>query len=97
MKRPTDHLADERRAIVEKALDHVPFDGWSTTSLRQGARDAGYDDAMVHRAFPGGPAEAIEFWSAEIDRRMAAALAELSLDQMKIRERIATAVRWRLE
>jgi ubiquinone biosynthesis protein COQ9 len=98
MPRPTtEHLAAERRAILEKALDHVPFDGWTKRSLRQGAADAGFDDTLLRRAFPGGPAGAIEFWSTETDRAMAAALAEQDIAALKIRERIATAVRWRLE
>ena len=92
-----EHLAAERRAILDKALDHVPFDGWSERSLRQGAADAGFDDTMWRRAFPGGAADAIAFWSAETDREMAAALAEQDITSLKIRERIAAAVRWRLE
>ncbi|NNE82496.1 MAG: COQ9 family protein [Alphaproteobacteria bacterium] len=87
----------ERRAILEKALAHVPFDGWSHRSLHQGAADAGFDAATARRAFPGGPADAIEFWSAETDREMAAALSEKNITDLKIRERIAAAVRWRLE
>ncbi len=102
MRRPTkkmatEHLATERRAILEKALDHVPFDGWTERTLRQGAADAGFNDTMWRRAFPGGGADAIEFWSAETDREMAAALAEQDIVSLKIRERIAAAVRWRLE
>ncbi|MDH3737941.1 MAG: COQ9 family protein [Alphaproteobacteria bacterium] len=93
----TGHLAAERRAILDKTLGHVPFDGWSERSLRQGAADAGFDDAMWRRAFPGGPAAAIEFWSAETDRAMVAALADQDITALKIRERIAAAVRWRLE
>jgi len=92
-----EHLASERRAILDKALDHVPFDGWSERSLRQGAADAGFDDTMARRAFPRGGADAIEFWSTETDREMAAALAEQDILSLKIRERIAAAVRWRLE
>ncbi|MFT5182017.1 MAG: ubiquinone biosynthesis protein COQ9, partial [Alphaproteobacteria bacterium] len=48
----TEHLATERRAILDKALDHVPFDGWTEQTLRQGAADAGFDDTMARRAFP---------------------------------------------
>ncbi len=92
-----EHLAAERRAIVEHALTHVPFDGWSARALRQGAADAGLDETMWRRAFPRGAADAVEFWSAETDRAMAAALAERNIGELKIRERIATAVRWRLE
>ncbi|NKB50386.1 MAG: COQ9 family protein [Alphaproteobacteria bacterium] len=87
----------ERRAILAKALEHVPFDGWSDRSLRQGAADAGFDDTLLRRAFPGGPADAIEFWSAETDREMVAALAEQDIGALKIRERIGAGVRWRLE
>ncbi len=97
-KKPVaEHLQAERRAILDRALDHVPFDGWTARTLQQGAADAGFDDTMWRRAFPGGATEAIEFWSAEIDREMAAALAEQDIGSLKIRERIAAAVRWRLE
>jgi ubiquinone biosynthesis protein COQ9 len=93
----SEHLAAERRAILAKALDHVPFDGWTERTLRQGAEEAGFDDAMVRLAFPRGGADAIEFWSTETDRAMAAALAEQNIADLKVRERIAAAVRWRLE
>lgn len=96
-RRTTKDRAGQRRAILEKTLDHVPFDGWTERSLRQGAADAGLDDTVWRRAFPGGPAGVIEFWSTETDRAMAAALAEQDIAALKIRERIAAAVRWRLE
>lgn len=86
-----------RRAILEAALAHVPFDGWSQPSLNAGARDAGYDETMVVRVFPGGPIDAIVFWSIDADRRMLAELAALDVAKMKVRERIATAVRLRLQ
>ncbi|KAI4730401.1 ubiquinone biosynthesis protein COQ9 [Aureobasidium sp. EXF-10728] len=35
-------------AILSAALTHVPLTGWTTTSLRQGARDAGYLDATTN-------------------------------------------------
>jgi len=91
-----DHDA-VRRAILEAALAHVPFDGWTQLSLNGGARDAGFDETMVVRVFPGGPIEAIVFWSTDADRRMLAELADLDLAKMKVRERIATAIRLRLQ
>jgi len=98
MRRPTtDRLAAERRAILEKALGHVPFDGWSERTLQQAARAAGFDAAMARRAFPRGAADAIAYWSAETDRAMAAALVAQGITALKVRERIAAAVRWRLE
>lgn len=84
-------------AIIEAALPHVPFDGWSMTALRRGAVDAGGvpDDATC--AFSGGQAEAVELWNALCTARMAERLAATDLAGMKVRERIALAVRLRLE
>jgi ubiquinone biosynthesis protein COQ9 len=93
----TEYLVTERRAILDKALAHVPFDGWTDRSLRQGAAEAGLDDMMLQRAFPCGAADAIVFWSTESDCALAAALAAQNIDELKVRERIAAAVRWRLE
>jgi len=91
-----DHDA-VRRAILAAALPHVPFDGWTHASLNAGARDAGYSETDVVRVFPSGPIDAIGFWSTDADRRMLASLESLGLAQMRVRERIATAVRIRLE
>jgi ubiquinone biosynthesis protein COQ9 len=86
-----------RAAIVDAALPHVPFDGWTQGVLQRGAADAGHDKVMALRVFPGGAVEAIAFWSQLADRRMLEELDRRDLAGMKVRERIATAVRVRLE
>jgi len=86
-----------REAILDAALPHVPFDGWTQATLQHGAADAGHDKVMALRVFPGGPVEAVEFWSHLADRRMLAALEQRDLSAMKVRDRIATAIRVRLE
>ena len=88
---------DLRDRVVEAALDHVPFDGWSTKSLERGARDLGLGPADALRAFPGGMADAADHFADWSDRRMLAALGKLDLDAMKVRERVAAGVRVRLE
>lgn len=96
----TDQTFDRdavREAIIDAALPHVPFDGWTQATLQHGAADAGHDKVMALRVFPGGPVEAVEFWSHLADRRMLAALEQRDLSAMKVRERIATAIRVRLE
>ncbi len=90
-------LRQTREKILAAALSHVPFDGWSLTSLQRGAADAGYDKVAALRAFPGGVSQLIEFHSMLADDDMAAALAHQDLDGMRIRERVATAIRLRLE
>lgn len=94
--RPFDRDA-VRAEILEAALPHVPFDGWTQAVLQQGAADAGHDRIMALRVFPGGPVEAIAFWSRFADRRMLDELERRDLGAMKVRARIATAIRVRLE
>jgi len=93
----SEHLESERSAILQAALPHVPFDGWSAKTLRSAVSDAGLDPAMAQRAFPGGPRELADYLAADADRRMVEALAARNLEELPIRERIATAVRVRLE
>lgn len=94
---PTDAHRDLQGRVLDAALAHVPFDGWTQASLEAGARDAGLEPGSALLAFPDGPVEAIAFWVAETDRRMLAALEGAELSRMKVRERVATAVRTRLE
>lgn len=92
-----EHLAEERRALLDRTLAHVPFDGWTARSLQAAASDLGYDWSLARRAFPRGVREAIALFEAETDRRMVAALADADLAALRIRDRIAAAVRTRLE
>jgi ubiquinone biosynthesis protein COQ9 len=87
----------DRERIAAAALAHIPFDGWSMPALRWAAADLGLDAAAADRAFPRGAAEAIECWSAACDRRMTAAIAAQDGAARRIRERIAAAVRLRIE
>jgi len=86
-----------RDAILDAAITHVPFDGWGREAAIRGAEDVGLDASAAMRAFPDGARDMISWHLRMADRNMAEALAEMDLDSMKIRERIATAVRVRLE
>jgi ubiquinone biosynthesis protein COQ9 len=91
-----DSGAYDRTRIVEAALPHVPFDGWTMTALRRGAVDLGLDATAAALAFPGGAGGAIECWSRACDARMAAAVAAGAASEMRIRDRIADAVMRRI-
>ncbi len=86
-----------RGELLQASLAHVAFDGWSRTTLRAAARDLDVDPVLAFNAFPGGAAELIEAFSTWADHRMLDTLAERDLAAMKVRERIAAAVRARLE
>lgn len=96
MKTAND-LTALRDMLLEASLPHVPFDGWSLEALRRGAADAGLGVDAVERAFPRGAVDAVAHFIDKADRDMLAALDDLDLPSLKIRERIAVAVRTRLE
>jgi ubiquinone biosynthesis protein COQ9 len=86
-----------RRQILDSALSHIPFDGWTGKSLAAAARELDISAESMTLAFPGGVAGLAAFFNAEFDRRMAGALVAQDLDAMPVRARIAAAVRARLE
>ena len=90
-------LEDLRDRIVLATLPHVAFEGWGERAMQAGADDAGIVMAEVRLAFPRGVLEVIEHWGRYADRQMLDALAARDTNSMRVRERIAAAVRCRIE
>jgi rpsU-divergently transcribed protein len=88
---------EQRRAILDAVLINVAFEGWTGKAVRAGLTDLGLPMEAADVAFPGGVAEMVEFWSTEVDRQMVEQLAELDLAALPVGERVATAVRVRLD
>lgn len=82
--------------ILEKALPHVPFDGWTQAVLERACKDAELDGSAWFRVFPLGAVDALDAFAVATDQAMLDKLHTMSLEQIKIRERIAIAVRVRL-
>lgn len=78
-------------------LPHVAFDGWTERALAAGARDLGEAELAVARFFPGGVRDVVDQFGDWADRQMAAALARHDLTSLRLRQRVALAVRLRLE
>ena len=98
MKKPAaTHTESLREKILAEALPHVAFDGWSDKTLREAADRAGASDAELKAAFPRGPVDAIVFFSSDADRRAAEVIEAADLKSMRVRDRIAFAVRTRVE
>ena len=88
---------EQRDALIMAALPHVPFDGWGPAGLKRAAASLGLGADVVPRLFPDGAAGAIAHFMDLADRRMVEDLAAIDLAKLKIRERIATAVKVRLQ
>ncbi len=83
--------------VLDAALLHVPFDGWSETTLRAAIRDSGVDEALARSLFPRGGVDVALAYHWRGDALMRERLAETDLAALRYRDRITTAVRLRLE
>lgn len=93
-----DLTLDELRPVLVGALlNHVPFDGWTQAALTRAAEDLGIPADRAALVFPGGSIDMVDAFIARLDQQMSAQLDGLGLAAMKIRERIRSAVRVRLE
>ena len=86
-----------QETILKAALTHVAFDGWTMKALEAGATDAGLPPEDAARAFPRGPAEAVAMHSALADADMTAAMAALDPPPARTADKVAMAIRLRLE
>jgi len=90
-------IASRRDKIVEAALPHVAFDGWTRQALLAGAADLDLESSEISRAFTGTMAQVVEHFSGMADRRMVADLDARNTGNLPIHEMISLAVRLRLE
>jgi ubiquinone biosynthesis protein COQ9 len=87
----------QRDHLLEAALAHVPFDGWSRRSLLAAAADLGLEPGLARRLFPRGGDDLLVHLERWADRQMVAQTDVAELRKLRIRERIARLVRTRLE
>lgn len=89
--------AEERAAILKAALHEADFEGFSVQTLRAAADAVGVSREVQRLAFPRGVMDLVSYYSETADKTMAEKLSAAELAGMKIRERIAFAVRLRIE
>ncbi|EIE49907.1 ubiquinone biosynthesis protein [Salipiger aestuarii] len=83
--------------LLDAALAHVAFDGWSDTTFRAAVADTGVNPVVARGLFPRGAVDMAVAFHRRGDARMAAKLAEMSSDGMRYRDIVARAVRTRIE
>jgi ubiquinone biosynthesis protein COQ9 len=94
MSQPTSR-EEQRDRLLEAALVHVPFDGWSRRALFAGAADLGLEPGAARRLFPRAGDDMLAHLERWADRQMLARVGPL--DGVRVRDRIAKLVRTRLE
>jgi len=83
--------------LLQAAVMHVPFDGWSQATFDAAIADSGVDRTVAQSVCPRGAVDLALYFHAKGDAAMLARLAEADLADMKFRDRVAAAVRFRLE
>lgn len=86
-----------RDAIVDAVLPQVAFDGWTMKTVAAAAADAGYPEGAAERLFPRGVIDVLSHLSALSDRKVLAAMSGEDVAGMGVRDRVARAVRLRIE
>jgi ubiquinone biosynthesis protein COQ9 len=82
--------------LLDAALPHVAFDGWSETAFRAAITDSQLPPGLARALCPRGGLDLALAYHRRGDEGMRAALAETDLAALRFRDRIATAVRLRL-
>ena len=88
---------DLKDILLNAALLHVPFDGWGDATFDAAVADSGVDPVLARAICPRHGVDLALAYHARGDAVMRERLASADLEQMRFRDRIAAAVRFRLE
>ncbi len=91
-----DNPDSTKQRILQAALPHVPFDGWSEASLAAAITDSQTPAALARALYPRGGVDLALAYHAQGDQQMVSALAATDLTALRFRDRIAAAVKLRL-
>ena len=83
--------------LLLAVLPNVPFDGWSVAALRAGARSLELPESEAKALFPRDGAALVACFSHWADRAMLERIADDAFAQLKTGQRVAAAVRTRLD
>lgn len=98
VKKATSQNSDDTAQLLQSILHQVAFDGWSRTTLVNGAQSLGLSEGHISLAYPHGVRDVVAAFSIWANQQMLAQIAAEKLyDRMRIRDKISYAVRARLE
>lgn len=87
---------EKKDALLGALLPEIPFDGWTTTAMRAAAARAKLEPGELDALFPGGPRDAVAWFSRWADRETLAALKSRRRGRMRTSELVALGVKTRL-
>lgn len=93
----TDAIDPTLETLVDAGLPHVAFDGWSEATWRAAVRDSGVEPGLAEALAPRHALDLALAFHRIGDRRMTERLAAIDLSGLRYREKVARAVRTRIE
>jgi ubiquinone biosynthesis protein COQ9 len=94
---PRSRNDSTRTKLLQAALQHAAFDGWSQASFKTACDDVGISAGEAQIACPRKEIDLITVWSKNLDTAAAQKIIKADLPNMKIRERVSFGVISRLE
>ena len=92
----TTPYEETKTALLDAALMHVAFDGWSEVTFRAAARDIGIEDGLARAVCPRGALDLALAYHARGDTAMVDQIKGEALPD-RFRDKIAAAIRLRIE
>ena len=93
----TTAATSPKEQLLQAALMHVPFDGWSQATFDAAIADSGVEQAVAESVCPRGAVDLAIAYHNQGDAEMVQRMAETDLGALRYSERVAAAVRFRLE
>ncbi|MDE4273459.1 COQ9 family protein [Phaeobacter gallaeciensis] len=84
-------------ALLDAALIHVAFDGWTEATFAAAVEDCGMDPVLARALCPRGAVDLALAYHRRGDDQMLERLKTADLTGLRFRDKIAAAVRFRLE
>lgn len=92
-----DQVVQIRDEIINAALPHIMFDGWSWDCVLKSAAELGHEEQAVCAVFPERMIDVLDSFSDLADREMLKVLDSQNPDDLRVRERIRAGVLARFE
>lgn len=93
------NMPDEttKKQLLDAALPHVVFDGWTDATFRAAIGDSGIESTLAQAICPRGAVDLAMAFHRRGDDSMLERLKTADLEGLRFRDKIASAVRFRLE
>ncbi|EBA13488.1 COQ9 family protein [Roseobacter sp. CCS2] len=91
---PLDPILNQ---LLDAALPHVAFDGWSPATFKAAVADADIDPAVAKTMCPRGAVDLAIAYHHRGDAAMVTSLKAADLTNMRFRDKVAHAIRLRLQ